>query len=106
MRRTTTHLECQCPPTPPSVRSIFRPPPLLFPKHTVIGKYPLLEAGSGEVFMYSSCTGIEAGPGVMSGDFAFLPGSIHEPTGPEFLAEVRVHVCVHVCMCVCGRGFL
>lgn len=51
-----------------------------------MGHFPILTAG-GPPFSYRSCTHMAACPGAMSGDFAFVDGTLRSPEGPEFLAE-------------------
>jgi len=50
----------------------------------VVGRYPLLRPGAPE-FVYQSCTHAPAlAGGAMAGAFAFVPGSLEGPQGPEF----------------------
>eukprot|EP01102_Stenamoeba_stenopodia_P017254 TRINITY_DN6155_c0_g1_i1.p1 TRINITY_DN6155_c0_g1~~TRINITY_DN6155_c0_g1_i1.p1 ORF type:complete len:425 (-),score=58.19 TRINITY_DN6155_c0_g1_i1:29-1303(-) len=58
----------------------------------VIGYYPLLKAG-GKPFVYQSCTNFRALPGIMQGEFEFVPGRITDPTGPVFEAVVAPFTC-------------
>ena len=51
----------------------------------VVGEHPLLAAGA-KPFVYSSCTPIRSSPGLMSGAFTFVEGSIARPSGGSFAA--------------------
>ena len=54
----------------------------------VIGEYPILEAG-GPPFEYQSCVEREHDEEsiVMSGEFAFVEGTLSRPAGEQFVAE-------------------
>uniref|UniRef100_A0A1J3FF48 F-box protein SKIP16 n=1 Tax=Noccaea caerulescens TaxID=107243 RepID=A0A1J3FF48_NOCCA len=54
----------------------------------VIGKYPLLQAGEEEEFVYESCSSFPTTSGSIEGSFTFVPGSLKDPKGSQFEVQV------------------